>query len=318
VVSLALAKARRQLRRAARLAAADRLTAALSLAEPACAVLEEETAWGRCDRSEVAAALVVVADLHLAQVALPAALQALDRLVALLEDAADEPSQDRLADALTRRGDTLRLQARYEPARADLCRALGLARSPLLLAGAHNASGILAKDTGRYDAAARHYRTALELAEQVHGQDSAALASLMHNLAGLEHACGRWAEGERFARLAMVLRAQVAGPDSVELAGDLAVLGALLLGQQRLDEAEAVFERALAIWTHRRGPAHYEVAVARHNLAAVHTAGGRLGLAREEYRSAWLLKRQVLGEAHPEVLVLAAELDHLRCREEQR
>jgi tetratricopeptide (TPR) repeat protein len=140
----------------------------------------------------------------------------------------------------------------------------------------------------------------------------------MHNLAGLEHACGRWAEGERFARLAMVLRAQVAGPDSVELAGDLAVLGALLLGQQRLDEAEAVFERALAIWTHRRGPAHYEVAVARHNLAAVHTAGGRLGLAREEYRSAWLLKRQVLGEAHPEVLVLAAELDHLRCREEQR
>jgi hypothetical protein len=79
VVSLALAKARRQLQRAARLAAADQLTAALSLAEPACAVLEEQTAWGRCDRIEVAAALVVVADLHLARVALPEALEALDR-----------------------------------------------------------------------------------------------------------------------------------------------------------------------------------------------------------------------------------------------
>jgi tetratricopeptide (TPR) repeat protein len=170
----------------------------------------------------------------------------------------------------------------------------------------------LAKDTGQYDTAARHYLTALELAQQVHGQDHPALASLMHNLAGLEHARGRYGKGEHFARLAISLRERQADPDSVELAGDLAVLGALLLGQQRLDEAQDIFDRTLVIWTRHRGPAHYEVAVARHNLAAVHTAADRLDAARADLGSAWCIKRQVLGESHPEVLALAAELEHIR------
>jgi tetratricopeptide (TPR) repeat protein len=300
------------------MATEDRLVEAVVLAEQARTTLRRQAAVGRCARYEYTAALVTVADLHRAAVNLPAALETLDELVALLEISGGQESEDRLADALTRRGDTLRLQARYDEAGSDLDRALRVARSPLFLAGAHNAGGILAKDTGRYDEAARHYRRALGLTEQVHGQGSPALASLMHNLAGLEHARGRYAEGEHFAQLAIRLRTQIAGPDSVEVAGDLAVLGALLLGQQLLDEAEGIFRRTLVLWTRRRGPAHYEVAVARHNLAAVHTAAGRLDQARDEYRNAWLIKRQVLGDTHPEVLSLAAELEHLRSAGDQR
>jgi hypothetical protein len=116
VVGWAVARARRQLRRVARLATDDRLVEAVVLAEQARTTLRRQAAVGRCARHEYTAALVTVADLHRAAVNLPAALETLDELVALLEISGGQESEDRLADALTRRGDTLRLQARYDEA----------------------------------------------------------------------------------------------------------------------------------------------------------------------------------------------------------
>ena len=111
----------------------------------------------------------------------------------------------------------------------------------LVVAGAHNASGNLTKDTGRYDEAARHYGQARDGLETLLGQDHPDLAALFHNLAGLQHAQGNYDAGEPLARRAISLRGTPsptrARPSS---AGDLAVLGALLAGQRRYAEAEAV------------------------------------------------------------------------------
>ena len=75
------------------------------------------------------------------------------------------------------------------------------------------------------------------------------LATLYHNLGGLEHARGRYARGEPFARRSVALREQALGLDHPTVAADVAALAALLVGQGKYDEAEAFYQRALAIFT---------------------------------------------------------------------
>lgn len=311
--------ARRTLRRADRLSGAGRISAATPLAHRACDRLRRLAERDARRLDEYAAALVTLSDLHLAQVELAAAVLAQDRLVACREDMAVPPratarALDLLADALVRRGNTQRLMARYDRADTDLRRAADLARSPLGVASVLNARGILAKDTGRLEQASRYYREALSRMRDVVGDDHECLASLFHNLAGLEHARRRHLEGETHARRAIRLRTRQCGPDSLEVAADLAVLASLLAGQGRLDEAEVVFRRTLASWSRHRGRGHYEVAVSLHNLGAIHAARGDTRAAEGQYRRALAIKRTLLGDSHPEVVTLAWDVAALAHR----
>ncbi len=310
---LSVARARRLLRRALRLRRQDRPAEALPLAREASQLLQGQAERDARRRSEYVAALVLVCDLHLAHSELVKAVAALDELLATLEHAPcpeDSPAQaaDRLADALVRRGDTRRLLGEHLGAASDLERALRLATSPLARAGAHNARGVLAKDSGRYADAASDYAEARIGLEAVLGADQPTLASIHHNLAGLEHARGNYREGEPHARRAIDLRSRSARADSPEVAADLAVLGALLAGQGRFGQAEAIFRQTLETWIGHRGPDHYEVAVSLHHLGALHAAQGDLEAAARELGEALRIKETVLGAAHPETSALVDDL----------
>ena len=63
-----------------------------------------------------------------------------------------------------------------------------------------NGLGVLHKYQGRYDEAEPAYRRALAIAEAALGPDHPDVASLYHNLGGLEHARGNAARGEPWAR----------------------------------------------------------------------------------------------------------------------
>src|SRR5437899_2606067 len=80
------------------------------------------------------------------------------------------------------------------------------------------------------------------------------VATLYHNLGGLEHARGHFAGGEPWARQSVAIREQALGPDHPEVAADVAALAALLDGQGKWDEAEALYRRALAIFERVHGP----------------------------------------------------------------
>ena len=317
---IAVQQARRRLRRAYRLAENDHLPEAIRMAVQAKDGFLTATRGNRRWMDEYAAFLIAVSDLRLAQVDLRAANDDLDELVKLYEADGNEPVDDervdQLADALTRRGNCLRLRADYPRADIDLARARQLARSPLALARAHNASGILAKDRGRLDDAGEHYVIALNTLVKLFGEDDSRLADVQHNLAGLQHARRAYTEGEQFARRAITLRTKAHGADSIEVAADMAVLGALLLGHQRFDEAEHLFEQTCDCWTRHRGPEHYEVAIGLHSLGAVHVAQGQHRKATHDYAEALRIKRTVLGDTHPEVLSLTADVAELARRGE--
>ncbi len=75
------------------------------------------------------------------------------------------------------------------------------------------------------------------------------IATVYHNLGGLEHAAGNFARGEPFARRSVELREGAFGPDHPEVAADIAALAAILDGQQKYAEGEHLYRRGLAIFS---------------------------------------------------------------------
>jgi tetratricopeptide (TPR) repeat protein len=185
----------------------------------------------------------------------------------------------------------LRDLARYAESEALLRRALAIAAESAPadtthLCGLWNELGVLYKYMGRFDEAGRH---------------GAVLATVYHNLGGLEHARGRYAAGEPFARRAVAIRERLLGPDHPDVAADLAALAPILDAQGKRDEAAALMLRSLAILERTYGPNHYEVAVSLNNLAALRAAEGQTAEARRLYERSLAIKERQLGPRHPDV-----------------
>jgi tetratricopeptide (TPR) repeat protein len=216
------------------------------------------------------------------------------------------PDLDRLyVQALTALGDVVRILGRYEEAEAYLREATSIAEAALgpedddCLTGV-NSLAVLYKYSGRFDDAAALYQRALQSAERA-GAGDEAIATLLHNIGGLEHARGAFASGEPAARRSVELRERALGPDHPAVAADVATLAALVDAQGRHDEAEAMYVRALTTFERVYGPDHYEIAINLNNLAGVHHAKGRSDDAEALYRRALTIKEKLLGMEHPDV-----------------
>jgi Tetratricopeptide repeat len=306
------ARARRLLRRATSQLGQDDIAGAVVLAEQGVAGLVAHLNQpGGCRSAELVTALNTLADAHLGLFDLTSAEVALDQAFDLLPTDASQPDPVLGCDVLVRRGTIRRLQNRHDQAEQDLTGALAVAPDMMRRAGALNALGILAKDTGQYAAAGRLYREALDIIESHAGDAAVECAGPLHNLAGLEHAQHRHHHGEPYIRRALALRAAQPVPNPAAVASDRGVLAALLTGQGRKQEAESLFLELLAEWTRLRGPDHYEVGFCHRHLAALRRSEGDNAAAAAHYTAALDITRRVLGDHHPEVQDLRADLTRL-------
>ncbi|MBB6407264.1 tetratricopeptide (TPR) repeat protein [Arthrobacter sp. AZCC_0090] len=204
------------------------------------------------------------------------------------------------------------MTARFSEALATLTRALEISQhvpdAPVLPSGPLNALGILAKDLGDYAEAARRYNDALQLLRKNGGRNSAQLAGIHHNLAGLAYAQGFFYQADDPAHEAVRLRRSAVPPDLDGLAADLSVLGSVLAGQERFEEAGLVLSEALAYWRSRYGDSHYEVAVQLNSLAAIYQTRREYSSAEAALDEALAIKRNLLGDHHPEIAVILNNL----------
>src|SRR5436309_1759962 len=83
---------------------------------------------------------------------------------------------------------------------------------------------------GRIDEAESVYQRARAILLAARGEESPEVATLYHNLGGLEHARGRYSRGEPFARHGLEIRERVLGPGHPNVAADAAALAAILDG----------------------------------------------------------------------------------------
>lgn len=210
--------------------------------------------------------------------------------------------------------DPVALGARYRT-RGKLSRAEPLLRTAVAgaeaaeprddarLGAALNALGLLCKDLAKYDEGRACYERALWLllgAPATHPDD---VATLYHNLGGIEHARGDYAAGEAFARRGLAIRRTAGAGGRHALAADLAALAALVDGQGRSDEAEALYAEALDLFERAPHPDATEIAVVLNGLGALYVRRGQLERAAALLERAAAAKRRALGPRHPDLAV---------------
>lgn len=175
-----------------------------------------------------------------------------------------------------------------------------------------NQSGVVGKYTGDFIYAERVYHRALTILHRVYGPQHDAVATVYHNLGGLEHSRGHPETGEPWSALSVEIRQSLHGPDHPLVAADIAAWAPLLAGCGRLDEAEMQLRRALKIF--EAAGDDYERAVTLHNLAALEQRRGAVREALADNVQALTIKLRLLGGGHPEIAMTLVNLGGLLYR----
>ncbi len=228
---------------------------------------------------------------------------------------------DRVAvQELVEAGDALRRRGDLANAEALLRRAVRVAESQgsdldaeRSLPNALNALGLLCKDVARHDEARDLYARALAILERSPAPREDDVATLYHNLAGIEHARRDFVAAEPLARRGLALRRILGDDDAV--AADSVALAAILDGQEKFDEAETLYREGVAILERSPERNAGEIAVALNNLGAQYLARGRLTEALSLLTRAERLKRSFLHEHHPDIAVTLNNLAEARRRQ---
>lgn len=182
---------------------------------------------------------------------------------------------------------------------------------PETLVAALNNFGVLCKLWGKFHEGARVYADALATALTRYGERNSIVATLHHNIGGLEHARGRFVEAEEPARKAYQIRRELCGDDHPATAADGAALAGVLDGLNRRRESRPLYERALQVFRSLYGEEHYEIAANLHNLAALENAEGDSAAAELLYRQSLQIKEKILGPSHPDTALTLASLGSL-------
>jgi tetratricopeptide (TPR) repeat protein len=209
-------------------------------------------------------------------------------------------------EALHSRASRLADRGNYSAAAQAFRRALRLAAgvrpsNPLLLAALLNDFGVVCKYTGRFAQARRMYLRALSA---IRSLDQARLlkafvATLYHNLAGIEHARRRFKPALRYARRGIAIRNAIRPRYIPALAADEAALAAILVDSGGVSQATTILLRALRRFRRSLGSKHHEAGAVLANLAVVYWKKGRLHVAERTIRRAALILQSALGRNHP-------------------
>ena len=199
---------------------------------------------------------------------------------------------------------------RAEARLGSAARAAGriLARTDQSMLSIDNMRAVTAKYAGRFDQAEIHYRRIQSVLETQSPCDEGALASVLHNLGGLNHSRGRYAEGLAHAHRGLQLRVKAVGPQHPDVARDLNAIGALHHDAGDAVAADAAYRQALAIFERTLGPAHHEVGMTCANLAVAVAAAGDPEEARRLYDRALTILEASVGAGHPDVALVQHNL----------
>lgn len=267
--------------------------------------------WAGASHPDTASALGLLGAIDLDAGELAAARAKLARSVRALERfSRHRAARPLLHRALCDHARALRELGRYVEARAaaeravEVAKTLGAAESIEAL----NERGVTCKYAGWFAAGVRSYRAAVALIEAQSPVDRSALASLLHNQGGIEHARERPEQAVGFARRGLAIRRELHGDDHPSVLADEGALAAILVDLGAYDEAEETLLSLVKRFERLYGRAHTEVAVVCDNLAVLYARRGRFEAALPLARRARSIMRARLGRAHPEAALSAHNL----------
>jgi tetratricopeptide (TPR) repeat protein len=209
-------------------------------------------------------------------------------------------------DEALQRADELRAQGRYADAEVILAPLVarvdaeyGAQSAPA--ADVRNARGLLFKAIGQYEQARACYLEALAVLQATAGTADD-LATLYHNLAGIDFVLGNLDQAAVWGRHGLNLRRAGAGPDHLTVLYDEGNLAPILIAAGELDQAERLLTHVHEQFVAQLGEDDYEVAVTLTNLGALAAERGDLPTALDRLTAAAEIKTARLGPAHPELI----------------
>jgi tetratricopeptide (TPR) repeat protein len=259
-------------------------------------------------------ALVELGDCHRRAGRYPAAAGAAQRALRLIV-AADPAAAGLLAAALTVLGIAAKELGEFGfagrwYARVDRIHRLAGAAPADAAALAHNQAG-LAYARGRWLAAERHARRAVELRRRVPGTTALTLAPDLAVLAAAVAGQDRSEQArELFGRALAAYRA-AQPPRRYEIAVQLHGLASVEQSAGRLAQAERLYREALGIKERLLGAGHPEVAVLTNNLGTLLAARHRRDEAAGCYRRALAIAGRTYPPGHPVLAAVQRNIDRL-------
>lgn len=151
---------------------------------------------------------------------------------------------------------------------------------------------------GQFEQAGHHLRTALDIAQRLHGMDHASTAEYLNALGELRRQEVNPEEAEKLHRRALSILQTAHGDDHIDVAQTLTALALTVQELGRSDEAGQHLERALAITQRLYGAKHPRTARAKFHLAMnMHGGEQPVTLLREAIE----INRAALGPKHPDI-----------------
>jgi CHAT domain-containing protein/Tfp pilus assembly protein PilF len=152
-------------------------------------------------------------------------------------------------------------------------------------------------ELAKFDEAGKHLSRTLKIREKA-GEETAAVADTLNDLATLASRQGKPEEAEKLYRRSLIIRNKTDGPESAIVAQSLSNLGLVLHDLEKHVEAEQMHRRALEIREKVRGVDHPTTAESLNNLAILLRDLGRYTEAEELHKRALKIRETALGSEH--------------------
>ena len=170
--------------------------------------------------------------------------------------------------------------------------------------------GMLYKNLGDHARAEPILRQAVDIAEQVYGENHPEYAYSVNNLAFLYQELGRYSQAEPLFQQSLAIERRMLGEKHAQYAATLRHLGRLYCQTGVYAKAEPLLQQALAIEKELLGDKNLDCATTLDDLATMYTAQGLYGKAEPLYRQVLEIRKQVQGQRHPDY---GSSLSNLAC-----
>lgn len=207
-------------------------------------------------------------------------------------------AQDDEWKRLMERGQALDRDANYGQAAAAYLDAVRISRDRRLMI-ALNSLGLAYEEMGRFPDAERYYRRALEILEQLGGNNQADRELLLTNLALLYGEAGQTAKSEALLRETIALQTGALPSDDARLMLARAALAELVLNDGNYQEAEQMLQESLVFFEKQPERWQQEIGTLIGDLGVVRQFQGRNDEAIRLFREAIAMQEAGVGPEHP-------------------
>lgn len=177
----------------------------------------------------------------------------------------------------------------------------GLQEQPLTRARLMDTIGTVYMKLGLYEDSEPLLLRALELREELLGNEDPQVAESFVSLSLLLEQQGKFGEAERMAQRGLEIRERVLEQDHPDIAESLHGLARIYHKQVKLKEAEPLYKRALEIREKVLGSNHPDVAQSLNSLGILYYVQKKFDEAENNYKRALTIRETVLGPDHPDI-----------------